>query len=162
MHWHRSPTVAELAERIGTGEDDVLKGLESAGAYSTLSLDAPQGGESDGPSVLDMPGAEDDALEGIESREALNAAPDRERRILLLQFFAGMTQSQSRSRWVTTTCTCLGCFPGPGQAARSPACRRGLTSRWVCGAGTTPPASQLSSHSLRRARLAMTAWRALR
>jgi Sigma-70, region 4 len=41
-----------------------------------------------------MPGAEDDALEGIESREALNAAPDRERRILLLQFFAGMTQSQ--------------------------------------------------------------------
>ncbi|MGH3478791.1 MAG: sigma-70 domain-containing protein, partial [Nocardioidaceae bacterium] len=31
----RSPTVAELAERIGTGKDEVLKGLASAGAYST-------------------------------------------------------------------------------------------------------------------------------
>ena len=94
----RSPTVAELAERIGTGEDEVLEGLESAAAYSTLSLDAPEGGESDGPSVLDMLGAEDEALEGVENREALKpllaGLPERERRILLLRFFAGMTQSQ--------------------------------------------------------------------
>jgi hypothetical protein len=53
----------------------VLKGLASAGAYSTLSLDAPQGREPDGPSVLGMPGAEDDALEGVENREALNRCP---------------------------------------------------------------------------------------
>jgi RNA polymerase sigma-B factor len=94
----RSPTVAELADRIGTGEDEVLEGLESAAAYSTLSLDAPDGGESDGPSVLDMLGAEDAALEGVENREALKpllaGLPERERRILLLRFFAGMTQSQ--------------------------------------------------------------------
>jgi RNA polymerase sigma-B factor len=94
----RSPTVAELADRIGTGEDEVLEGLESAAAYSTLSLDAPEGGESDGPSVLDMLGAEDEALEGVENREALKpllaSLPERERRILLLRFFAGMTQSQ--------------------------------------------------------------------
>ena len=94
----RSPTVAELADRIGTGEDEVLEGLESAAAYSTLSLDAPEGGETDGPSVLDMLGAEDDALEGVENREALKpllaGLPERERRILLLRFFAGMTQSQ--------------------------------------------------------------------
>ena len=94
----RSPTVAELAERIGTGEDEVLEGLESAAAYSTLSLDAPEGGEADGPSVLDMLGVEDDALVGIENREALKpllaSLPERERRILLLRFFAGMTQSQ--------------------------------------------------------------------
>jgi RNA polymerase sigma-B factor len=94
----RSPTVAELADRIGTGEDEVLEGLESAAAYSTLSLDAPEGGEPDGPSVLDMLGAEDEALEGVENREALKpllaGLPERERRILLLRFFAGMTQSQ--------------------------------------------------------------------
>jgi len=94
----RSPTVAELAERIGASEDEILDGIESAAAYSTLSLDAPEGSESDGPSVLDMLGAEDEALEGVENREALKpllaALPERERRILLLRFFAGMTQSQ--------------------------------------------------------------------
>jgi RNA polymerase sigma-B factor len=94
----RSPTVAELAERIGAGEDEVLEGLESAAAYSTLSLDAPDGSDADGPSVLDMLGVEDEALEGVENREALKpllaGLPERERRILLLRFFAGMTQSQ--------------------------------------------------------------------
>ena len=94
----RSPTVAELAERIGAGQDEVLEGLESAAAYSTLSLDAPEGSEADGPSVLDMLGVEDEALEGVENREALKpllaGLPERERRILLLRFFAGMTQSQ--------------------------------------------------------------------
>ncbi len=94
----RSPTVTELAERVGASEDDVLEGLESAAAYSTLSLDAPDAGEADGPSVLDMLGSEDAALEGVENREALKpllaGLPERERRILLLRFFAGMTQSQ--------------------------------------------------------------------
>jgi RNA polymerase sigma-B factor len=94
----RSPTVAELAERIGASEDEILDGIESAAAYSTLSLDAPEGSDSDGPSVLDMLGAEDEALEGVENREALKpllaGLPERERRILLLRFFAGMTQSQ--------------------------------------------------------------------
>ena len=94
----RSPTVTELAERVGASEDDVLEGIESAAAYSTLSLDAPDAGETDGPSVLDMLGSEDAALEGVENREALKpllaSLPERERRILLLRFFAGMTQSQ--------------------------------------------------------------------
>jgi RNA polymerase sigma-B factor len=94
----RSPTVAELAERIGAGEDEILEGIESAAAYSTLSLDAPDGSEFDGPSALDMLGAVDEALEGVENREALKpllaGLPERERRILLLRFFAEMTQSQ--------------------------------------------------------------------
>lgn len=37
----RSPTVHELAERLGISEEEVLEGLESANAYSTLSLDVP-------------------------------------------------------------------------------------------------------------------------
>ena len=50
------------------------------------------------PSVLDMLGAEDEALEGVENLEALKpmlaGLPERERRILVLRFVAGMTQSQ--------------------------------------------------------------------
>ncbi len=37
----RSPTVHELAEKLGISEEEVLEGLESANAYSTLSLDVP-------------------------------------------------------------------------------------------------------------------------
>lgn len=94
----RSPTVSELATRLQVNEDDVLEGLESANAYSTLSLDAPDAGESDGPTMIDALGSDDDALEGVEYRESLKPllaelAP-REKRILLLRFFRNMTQSQ--------------------------------------------------------------------
>ena len=44
----RSPTVAELAQRLRLTEDEVLEGLESANAYSTVSLDAPDSGDEDG------------------------------------------------------------------------------------------------------------------
>jgi len=94
----RAPTVAEIADRIGVNQDDVLEGLESANAYSTLSLDAPDAGESEGPSMADAIGTEDDALEGIEYRESLKPLlaqlEPREKRILMLRFFKGMTQSQ--------------------------------------------------------------------
>jgi RNA polymerase sigma-B factor len=94
----RSPTVSELATRLQVNEDDVLEGLESANAYSTLSLDAPDAGESDGPTMIDALGSDDEALEGVEYRESLKPllaelAP-REKRILLLRFFRNMTQSQ--------------------------------------------------------------------
>jgi RNA polymerase sigma-B factor len=94
----RSPTVAELAMRIEVSEEEILEGIESANAYSTLSLDAPDSRESDGPSMVDAIGADDDALIGVEDRESLKPlvaklAP-REKKILLLRFFRGMTQSQ--------------------------------------------------------------------
>jgi RNA polymerase sigma-B factor len=94
----RSPTVAELSVKLGVREEEVLEGLESANAYSTLSLDAPDQGHDDAPAVVDSLGSEDDALEGVEYREALRPLlaqlPEREKRILLLRFFSGMTQSQ--------------------------------------------------------------------
>lgn len=94
----RSPTVSELAQQIGATEDEILEGLESASAYSTLSLDAPDGLDGDGPAVLSNLGKEDEALIDVENREALkpllSRLTDRERRILMLRFFAGMTQSQ--------------------------------------------------------------------
>ncbi len=94
----RAPTVAELAHLLGISEEEVLEGLESANAYSTLSLDAPDQGEDDSHAVADSLGEVDDALEGVEYREALRPLlaqlPPREKRILMLRFFGGMTQSQ--------------------------------------------------------------------
>jgi len=94
----RAPTVAELAQHLGMSEEDVLEGLESANAYSAVSLDAPDTGDDDSPAVADSLGTTDDSLEGVEYRESLKPLleklPPREKKILLLRFFGNMTQSQ--------------------------------------------------------------------
>ena len=50
----------------------MLEGLESANAYSTVSLDAPDStGDEEHPAVADSLGMVDEALEGVEYRESL-------------------------------------------------------------------------------------------
>jgi RNA polymerase sigma-B factor len=95
----RSPTPRELAEAIGCTVEEIIEGIESSNAYSTLSLDATDdSGEEGGVSMLEMLGLDDVELEHIEIRESikplLEALPDREKRILLLRFFKNMTQSE--------------------------------------------------------------------
>jgi RNA polymerase sigma-B factor len=94
----RAPTVAELAQHLEMSEEEVLEGLESANAYSAVSLDAPDTGDDDSPAVADSLGTTDESLEGVEYRESLKPLleklPPREKKILLLRFFGNMTQSQ--------------------------------------------------------------------
>jgi RNA polymerase sigma-B factor len=95
----RSPTVSELAAHMKITDEEVLEGLESANAYSTLSLDAGDSGSGDEPMpVADTLGSEDEGLEGVEYRESLKPMleqlPPREKRILMLRFFKNMTQSE--------------------------------------------------------------------
>ncbi|MFG3347891.1 RNA polymerase sigma factor SigF [Streptomyces sp. NPDC048018] len=95
----RSPTVPELAAVLGVSEEDVVDGLAVGNAYTASSLDSPSpeddGGEG---SLADRLGYEDTALEGVEYRESLKPLlaklPPRERQIIMLRFFANMTQSQ--------------------------------------------------------------------
>ncbi len=94
----RAPTVHELAVALEITDEEVLEGLESANAYSTLSLDAPEGSGDDSFAVADTLGSEDEALVGVEYRESLKPllaklAP-REKKILLLRFFGNKTQSE--------------------------------------------------------------------
>jgi RNA polymerase sigma-B factor len=94
----RSPTPRELAETIGCSVDDILEGIESSNAYSTLSLDAGDGDEDGAATMLDALGVDDQNLEHVEIRESIKPLLDRldarEKRILLLRFFKNMTQSQ--------------------------------------------------------------------
>ncbi|HSE71479.1 MAG TPA: RNA polymerase sigma factor SigF [Nocardioidaceae bacterium] len=94
----RSPTVSEIARHVGVTDEEVIEGLESANAYSTLSLDATDSSEDSALSMLDSIGEEDEALEHVENRESikplLEALDPREKHILTLRFFRGMTQSQ--------------------------------------------------------------------
>ncbi len=95
----RSPTVAELAVCLGVSEEDVVDGLAVGNAYTASSLDSPPPEDDSGEGTLaDRLGYEDTALEGVEYRESLKPLlaqlPPRERQIIMLRFFANMTQSQ--------------------------------------------------------------------
>ena len=53
----RSPTPREIAEKLGVTVEEVMEGIESANAYSTLSLDAGDNNdEGGGNSMLDSLG----------------------------------------------------------------------------------------------------------
>ncbi|MCW2787259.1 MAG: polymerase sigma factor SigF [Marmoricola sp.] len=95
----RSPTPREIADLLEVTVEEVLEGIESANAYTTLSLDVGDSGENDsGPSWLDTLGEEDEELGHVEIRESLRpliqSLPEREQRILVLRFFRQQTQSQ--------------------------------------------------------------------
>jgi RNA polymerase sigma-B factor len=95
----RSPTIAELAKAAGVEEEEVLEALESGRAYSTLSL-SQGGGNEDGDEIdpLEMLGEIEHQYEVSEDRAVLapgfKALDERERAILHLRFFDGLTQSQ--------------------------------------------------------------------
>jgi len=92
----RSPTVAEIAAHSRLSEDDVLEGMDAIHAHSISSLDAPT--DEEGQTSGSRLGAEDETyelLEGWASVEPhLEDLPEREKRILYLRFFRGLTQSQ--------------------------------------------------------------------
>lgn len=92
----RSPTIQELADRLEATPEDVLEAMDAARAYSTASLDAPIG--EDGRSPMETIGGRDPSLELVERwtsiAPAIKDLPDRERRVLYLRFFSGMTQSE--------------------------------------------------------------------
>jgi RNA polymerase sigma-B factor len=95
----RSPTPRELADALGCSVEEIVEGIESGNAYSTLSLDATDdSGDDGGVSMLETMGLDDEELEQIEIRESikplLEALPSREKRILLLRFFKNKTQSE--------------------------------------------------------------------
>jgi RNA polymerase sigma-B factor len=100
VQFSRSPTISELAKAAGVDEEDVLEALESGRAYSSLSLSSASGGQDDDDEVdpLETIGVEEREYEVSEDRAVLapgfRVLDDRERTILHLRFFEGLTQSQ--------------------------------------------------------------------
>ncbi|HET7571360.1 MAG TPA: SigB/SigF/SigG family RNA polymerase sigma factor [Gaiellaceae bacterium] len=95
----RSPTIPELAKAAGVEEEQVLEALESGRAYSSLSLSVGGGGgDDDDLDPLESIGTEEHQYQVSEDRAVLapgfRALDERERRILQLRFFEGLTQSQ--------------------------------------------------------------------
>ena len=99
----RSPTIPELAEAAGVTEEEVLEALESGQAYSTVSLSAPSGPGEDGElDPLEALGELEHEYEVSEDRAVLapglDVLDERERRIIHMRFWEGLTQSQIAAR----------------------------------------------------------------
>jgi RNA polymerase sigma-B factor len=93
----RAPTTQEIAERAGVDLEEVLESMEAGGLYRLASLDAKVSGEDEWePSswlaVEDRELADTDDRVTVEALLAL--LPERERRIMYLRFFEGLTQSE--------------------------------------------------------------------
>jgi RNA polymerase sigma-B factor len=94
----RSPTIPELAKAAGVEEELVLEALESGRAYTSLSLSAGGSDEDGELDPLESLGTEEHQYLVSEDRAVLapgfRVLDERERRILHLRFFDGLTQSQ--------------------------------------------------------------------
>jgi len=94
----RSPSVAELSEHLGVGDEEILEALEAGRARSATSLSAPRGDAEDGSTLGDLLGDEEDGFARAEERATLaklftELAP-RERTVLTLRFRQDMTQAE--------------------------------------------------------------------
>jgi RNA polymerase sigma-B factor len=99
VQFGRSPTIPELAKAAGVEEEEVLEALESGRAYTSLSLSVGGGGgDDDDLDPLESLGTEEHQYEVSEDRAVLapgfKVLDERERKILQLRFFDGLTQSQ--------------------------------------------------------------------
>ena len=95
----RSPTIAEIAERVEAPPEDVIEAMEarSASVMSSLDQASDADGESDTPFSTFL-GVEDAGFAEAEARATLQPAlrrlTTRERRVLELRFGVGLSQAE--------------------------------------------------------------------
>jgi RNA polymerase sigma-B factor len=94
----RAPTIAELAARLGIETEEAVEALDASEAYHTASLDRPIGTQEDAACLGELLGHEDPGFELTVDREVLRGLveelDERDKRILLLRFFRGLTQTE--------------------------------------------------------------------
>ena len=94
----RTPTTAEVAERLNVDEREVRETLTATEGYHSLSLDAPAPDGAGTATLADVVGGPDSTLEQVIDLEAvrplLARLGERDRHILALRFFRGCTQQE--------------------------------------------------------------------
>jgi RNA polymerase sigma-B factor len=95
----RAPTPAEIAQRTGSTQEQVLEAREAAGAYRAVSLDRPRSeDEEEGDSYADAVGADDPGFVRAENAATvdrlMSVLSEREREVLRLRFQEDLTQSE--------------------------------------------------------------------
>ena len=93
------PSVRELADELDITVEEVLEAMEAGASYRSASLDAGPVG-TDGAEVAEpmVPGVDDEDLGATPERVAvlrsLGNLPQRDRRVVYLRFYLGLTQAE--------------------------------------------------------------------
>ncbi len=100
---HRSPTISEIAEALGTSEERIMEALEFSQDMVSLDADVEFGDGDHSPHSLgECLGSLDEAIEVLGTRahveDALNVLNVRERAVVRMHFFEGMSQSDIAKR----------------------------------------------------------------
>ena len=92
----RSPSIEEIAERLGVSVDEVLEAIESSSAYSAVPLESGGTGDDEAPSVLDHYATEDSQLAISDDRmvieQTIKDFSPREQEVIKMRFIDGLTQ----------------------------------------------------------------------
>jgi RNA polymerase sigma-B factor len=99
----RSPTAADIANRLGRSQEDVIEALQATEGRSVRSLDAPVHDEEDGSAsagdLIGRPDGEYDRVEaGVTIERLAGILDDRAREILRLRFQEDLLQSEIAER----------------------------------------------------------------
>ncbi len=98
----RTPSTEEVARYLGVEVDEVLEAMESAGAYSPISLEGPTSDDDDAPAIIDRYATEDEQLSGADDRmfieQTIQEFSPREREIIEMRFMEGLTQVEIAER----------------------------------------------------------------
>lgn len=90
----REPTISELAAEMGLTPEEVATAETATEAVSSLQSETAEGGLTlEG--MLGEDGMEERVVERLALREALEKLPERERKVLLLRYYKGLTQARS-------------------------------------------------------------------
>jgi RNA polymerase sigma-B factor len=97
----RTPTVSQIAERLGLDREEVAEALQADEARRTLSLEVPRSrGEEDSTSIMETVGETEPGYDTVEAQLAAEVAPldERERLVLRLRFNGGLNQYEIGAR----------------------------------------------------------------
>ena len=99
----RSPSVEEIAAKLGVGAEEILEAMESSGAYTSVSLEAGGSSEDDeAPALIDRLGSVDEDLDASDDRmvidDAIRDFSPREQEIVRMRLIDGLTQVEIAKR----------------------------------------------------------------
>jgi RNA polymerase sigma-B factor len=100
----RPPKVEDVADALDISVDEVLEAMEAGACYRTASLDAPSRAGDDEPSPIDggrLAVVDEDLVRAdvrVTVRDAVAELPERERKVVYLRFYEGLSQSEIASR----------------------------------------------------------------
>ena len=90
----REPTLSELSEATGLSPEDVAAAEAASGAPESLQRESGEDGFTL-ECVLGTENQEDRLLERVALRDAIACLPEKERMVILLRYYRGMTQESA-------------------------------------------------------------------